>query len=100
MNEVGQFFVVTNFEMAIGMVVVTAFHIPKRRIDMAVRTGAEEDKLAAPVQAIRDSVKNQVDPFLVIEATDKGNDGTELFPQPHTIPKGFFVGVFFFDGLG
>ena len=98
-NEVGQFFVVTDFEMTIGVIIESPFEVQKGGVDMAVRTGTEENKLAAAVQAIWDSVKNQLDPFLMVQSADKGNDGTELFPQPHTIPKGFFVGVFVIDGL-
>lgn len=99
-NKVGEFFVVSDFEVAIGMIVVTAFEVQKGRVDLAVGTGAEQDKLAASVEAVWNSVKNQVDTLLMVEATDEGNDGAELFSQPEAISKGFFVAVFIIDSAG
>jgi hypothetical protein len=67
---------------------------------LAVGAGAEEDKLAATIEAIWDGVKNQLDTFLVIEATDERNDGAELVAEPEAISKGLFIGVFIIDGAG
>ena len=99
-DKVGEFFVVADFEVAIGMIVVTALEVPKCGIDLTVRTRAEENKLAATVKAIWDGVKNQVNALLMIETAHERNNRTELFSQPEAISKGVLVGVFVVDGLG
>jgi len=99
-NEVGEFFVVADFEVAIGMIVVTAFEVQKGSVNLAVRAGAEKYKLAAAVQAVGNGVKNEVDTFLMIEAADKGNYGTELVAEPEAISKSFFIGVFIIYSAG
>jgi hypothetical protein len=97
---VGEFFVVTNFEVAIGMIVVTAFEVPERSVDLAVWAGAEEDKLASTVETVWDSVENKVDALLMVEATDERDYRTEVIPQPEAISESFLVGILILDGLG
>ena len=85
--------------MAIGLIVESTFEVPKGGVDVPMRAGTEQNKLAAAVQAIWDGLKNQVHTFLVIESADERNYRTELVPQPKTISKGFFVRIFIIDRL-
>ena|SRR6266850_6263168 len=95
----GKLFVVADFEVAIRMIVESAFQIPKGCVDMAVRAGAEKDKLAAAIQAVRDGVKNKVHAFLMVQPADERDNWAELIPQPESISERFLVGIFIIDGL-
>ena len=81
------------------MVVKAMLEVPKSSVDVAVRTRAEKNELAAAIEAVWDGVENQVNAFLVIEAADEGDNGTKLFSKPERIAKSVFVGVFILNRL-
>src|ERR1051325_2476318 len=64
---------------------------------MAVRTGAEQDELAALGQAPWNCAEDQLHALMMIEPAHVGNDRLELLSQPQPIPKRAFVRVFVLD---
>jgi hypothetical protein len=93
-DEVGELLVVADFEVAIRVIVEAGFKVPENGIDIALEGGAEEDELAAAVEAIGDGMEDEADAFLGVEAADESDEGFEAAPEPEAIAEGFFIGVF------
>jgi len=45
--------------VAIGVFVVAAFQIPEHVVDVTMRTGAEQDELAAVLKTIRNGIEDK-----------------------------------------
>ncbi len=98
-DEVSELFVVTDFEVAIGMIIEAVFEVPEGSVDVPMWAGTKQHELAAAIEAVRDSSKNEVHAFLMVQSANEGNDGTELFAEPKPITKSVFVDVFIIDGF-
>ena len=73
-NQVRELIAVTDFQMTIRAVVQMPFESPEMFVDGLVRTFAEQHKLRAVVERVKDRVPHQLRPLLRIEAADEGDD--------------------------
>src|SRR5271157_3061018 len=74
-DQVRQFLVVADLEVAIRVVVEMVLELPEKGIDAWFRTGAQQDELGALVQAAEDSVMDEMHPLLLVQAAHVGHEG-------------------------
>ena len=87
-DQVRQFLVVADLEVAIRVVVEMVLEPPEMGIDAWFRTGAQQDELGALVQAAEDSVVDEMHPLLRVQAAHVGHEGLVVVAQPLSLAQG------------
>ncbi len=93
-DQVGEFLVEAQLEVAVGVVVVMLLEVPEMLPDAAIRAGSQQHELRAVLQAVMDGVGDERHAFLLVQPADVADDGLERIPQPEPLPQRLLVLVF------
>ena len=80
-NHVREFFVVTNLQVAVRIVVEIIFEMPEIGVDIHLRAAAQKHELGIVLQAVKQRVSYQVQAFLRVQSTYVGNDWFVVLAQ-------------------
>src|SRR5690349_3074821 len=74
-------------QMTVGVVVVSLFQTPKVVANSAIRAGAKQNELAAVLEAVVNSMRNERHALLMIEAADISHDRLIDVLQPKALAQ-------------
>ena len=73
-DQVREFLVVADLEVAVGVVVQPALEVPEVLVDAVLRAGAEQHELRVVLERVEQRVADEVQALLGVESADVGDD--------------------------
>src|SRR5271157_2490001 len=97
----GQFLVVTEFEVTILVVFEVILEMPEMAIDAVVVVGVtDKHELAAAGQGVKEGMVDQVHALLLVQPAHVRYDRAAGLAQPEPVPERLLVLLFALDGVG